>query len=239
MSVVRFVLGVDPGKSGAFVLINENEQVVETWDMNYAGSTLIASATARVYEDCQDFVRAYAQEHDVEAKLEVFIEKAFTMPSDSLSVQQWHTVKTLRERAEAVYVAYRKHKQGVDIPKEHFEALFGDLRLELEYTDWLPEAKYRPDGRVGNFNYAKSAGILECCAALGISYTLVSPKTWCALLHKGADTKAKPKDRSREVIEKRWPHYARKGSPLFRDKGRKMDEGRMDAFMIAIYGLSL
>jgi len=228
---MKFVLGVDPGKAGAFVLVSESGEIVKVWDMPYNGSTLSAPATAEIYRDVLTITGS--------RELHVFIEKAFTKPTDALSVQQWDTVKALREAAKSVLSGYLRHKSGVEVPKERFEALFDDLRREVEYTDWLDAAGFRPDGRLGNFNYAKAAGVLEICAAFGIAYTLVSPVTWCSVIHQGADGNLRAKDKSKQILERRWPEAARKGSLLWRDRGRKIDDGRLDAYLVAIYGLSL
>lgn len=222
---MKYVLGVDPGKKGAFVLINKSGGIVECWDMDYNGPTLSATGTAQVYKE----VLTITGKDD----LHVVIEKAFTMPTDSLGMDQWRSIQKLHTAAKILTQSYDKHVGGSRISKESFAALFGDLSAQIELTDFLETAKYRPDGRQGNFNYAKAAGVLEICAAFGIAYTLVSPKTWCSAMHTGVDSKLKPKDKSKQIIERRWPWYSEKGSKLWRPRARSMDEGRQDAFMIA------
>ena len=232
---MKFVLGVDPGKSGAFVLINKFEQIVNTWDMTYAGSTLSALATSEVYRDVSEFVEAYSAEHGIEAQLEIFIEKAFTKPTDAI---QEDYIGALEAVCREVVLVDQNIGEGVVRASEALQPV-------LEKVDFARRlaaqggGRGRVDGRVGVFNYAKSAGVLECCASFGLSYTLVHPKTWCTVMHKGADHKAKAKDKSRQIIERRWPEYAKKGSPLWRPRGRKMDDGKMDAYLIACYGLTV
>ena len=226
---MSFILGIDPGKSGAFVLIDEAGEIVKVWDMPYQGSSLSAHGTAQVYQEVLTITRR---------QVGVFIEKAFTKPTDALSMDRWKQMTEMRLSAAKLAHSWLNYKSGTQVLKSDWDALFADLLAQIKNTVWTidSEFKYRPDGRLGNFNYAKSAGVLESCAALDMAYVLVSPATWCAAMHKGADPKAKAKEKSRQIIEMRWPEYAKKGSPLYKPRGRKMDDGRHDAFLIAQYG---
>jgi hypothetical protein len=234
---VRFILGVDPGVDGGFVLINEAGQIIDTERMTYDGSTLSATATANVYKTILQFVQKYESEHNDPSTLTVFIEKAFTKPTDAMSMEHFASLKGLRSVAVELTRTYDNHKNGIRVPKESFDAQFGDLGSKAASTAWLDGYRYKPDGRVGNFNYAKSCGVLEICAAYGIAYVLVHPSTWTAFMHKGADAKLPPKDRSKQIVGRLWPEYAQKGSPLWPSRCKSFHLGLLDAFMLAQWGL--
>ena len=77
------------------------------------------------------------------------------------------------------------------------------------------------------FSFGRSSGIIEgALAALGVSYTLVTPQAWM----KATGIRA-GKDGSRQRAMELFPNYA----DLF---ARKKDDGRSDAALIAYYGAS-
>ena len=230
---MRFILGVDPGKEGAFVLINEAGQIIDTERMVYDGPTLSATATARAYRKFQEFVHAYEGQHNDPSTLTVFIEKGFTKPSDATSEAY---IAKLEEVCRETVVRAGKLDNSLLDCSEAFRPILG-LIDEARRMVVQSGGRGKTDGRVGTFNYGRSCGMLEICAAYSMPYVLVHPKTWQAVMHMGCDSKLKAKDRSRQAVGRRWPEYAQKGSQLWPSRCKKMHEGLMDSFLIAQYGL--
>lgn len=142
----------------------------------------------------------------------VFVEKIFTMPTDAIS-------QTAYDQARAICVT---------------------LKNKGEVTGEIPDLPpVRLDGRVGNLNYAKGAGLLEMCHLWGWSVTLVSPKTWVALQHKGLPKDLPAKERSLLYMKQRWPHLYEPGSIVWPERMKAPHLGRLDALMIAEYGLKI
>jgi hypothetical protein len=229
---MRFILGVDPGKEGAFVLINEAGQIIDTERMEYDGSTLSATATARTYKRFLDFVHAYEGEHKEASTLTVFIEKGHTRPSDATSEAY---IAKLESILRSVVMRAGNLSDSTVMASEAFQPILGEID---EARRMIPSGgRGRTDGRKGTFSYGKSCGILEICAAYEIPYVLVSPATWCAAMHKGADSNIKAKERSKQIVSRLWPQYAQKGSPLWPSRCKSFHLGFLDAFMVAQWGL--
>lgn len=230
---MRFILGVDPGKEGAFVLVNEAGQIIDTERMEYDGPTLSASATARTYKRFQEFVEAYEKQNDDPSRLTVFIEKGFTKPADAMA--EAYITKLEEVCRETVMLAGNLGDRSV-VASEAFQAVLGKID-EARRMLVQSGGRGRVDGRLGTFNYGRSCGMLEICAAYSLPYVLVHPKTWQATMHMGCDSKLKAKERSKQAVARRWPEYAQKGSQLWPSRCKKMHEGLMDAFLISQYGL--
>lgn len=229
---MRFILGVDPGKEGAFVLINEAGQIIDTERMVYDGPTLSATATARAYRKFQEFVHAYEGQRQDPSTLTVFIEKGFTKPSDATSEAY---IAKLESIMRSVVMRAGKLDKSIIDASEAFRPILGEID---EARRLVPAGgRGRTDGRKGTFSYGKSCGILEICAAYEIPYVLVAPATWCAAMHKGADSNIKAKDRSKQIVARLWPEYAQKGSPLWPSRCKSFHLGLLDAFMLAQWGL--
>ncbi len=99
-----------------------------------------------------------------------------------------------------------------------------ELRACIEKAQSMPG-----QGVVGMFNYGVNFGTWKgVLYALGIPYFLVTPQKWQSKFFKGMDEPT-TKDKSLSVVRNLYPSLANK---YFK---RKMDHGRSDALLIAIY----
>lgn len=88
------------------------------------------------------------------------------------------------------------------------------------------------NGPVGMFRYGDGYGQIKgILAAMKIPYTLVHPRTWTRVMHQGA-TIGEPKMRSLETVRRLFPQVELRRT----DRCRNMDEGFIDALLIAEYG---
>lgn len=86
----------------------------------------------------------------------------------------------------------------------------------------------RTMGATSAFNFGMGFGMwIGICAALQLPYELVHPATWKSKLLAGM---AKGKDASRVKAMQLFPQTAK-------DLARKMDHGRADALLLAVYGV--
>ena len=202
------ILGIDPGKTGGWCLIDEQGNVVWAKPMPLVGNKITAHGIAEQYRE-------------VRSKLpfgepaKVVIEKIFTKPSDALSTDQMRNLVMLAHLMR----------------KEASESEIGALMNTL--GELPPATEIRTDGRVGNLTYAKGAGLLHMAALWGWPVIEVTPQTWCSYMHRGIDKKMRPKDRSRVYLQQHWPKLAEKGSILWPGRTRKPHLGMMDALMVA------
>ena len=91
-----------------------------------------------------------------------------------------------------------------------------------------PDGTLVGHGSIASFSLGYSFGAwVFTCAALQISYQLVSPQSWKAKLLAG---EPKEKDASRVAAQRFWPKQT--AEPL----RRKKDGGRADALWLAEYG---
>ena len=94
------------------------------------------------------------------------------------------------------------------------------------------------DGIVGNWTYAKHYGeMLGMFKALRYPFREVPPREWQSLMHKGASSKAQPKDRTFEVCYKLFPHLDfRVPNEKTGALSKKPHDGIADAALICEYG---
>lgn len=101
----------------------------------------------------------------------------------------------------------------------------------VEKAQVMP-SKGRAQGSVGMFNYGDGFGQIKgILAAMRIPYTLVPPRTWTKVMHAGCDV-GDPKARSLEAVRRLFPNIELRRT----DRCRNLDEGFIDALLIAEYG---
>lgn len=102
-----------------------------------------------------------------------------------------------------------------------------DTHIFLEKAQVMPK-----NGVVGMAHYLQAYGeIIGVICVLRVPLTLVHPRTWCKVMHQGAKT-GKPKARSEEVVKRLYPEI----NLMRTAKCTKLDEGFIDALLIAGYG---
>lgn len=95
----------------------------------------------------------------------------------------------------------------------------------VEYVNAAP-LQGRRAGAQSMFNFGEGYGILQgVLAALGIPYTMVTPRAW----KSHYKLLGKDKDASRSLCLQQFPHFASR-------LARKKDDGRADALLIGGYG---
>lgn len=207
-----YVIGVDPGKTGGFALIDQTGRLVSAVAMPTEGGKVTAHKVAGAYHD-------FRSRLPIGVAPTVVVEKIFTRPSDAMSVTQMRVLVRLAH-------AYRSGARAVD----HVEGLM-DLLQGMDLPD--PD-KIRVDGRVGNLTYAKAAGHLYMPALWGWPVVEVSPKTWCTAMHRSIDKNMPPKAKSRTWVSQHYPELMGHQGPFLTSSRAKVEhEGMVDAFMIA------
>ena len=105
---------------------------------------------------------------------------------------------------------------------------YGEYHVFVEKAQAMPK-----NGAVGMFNYGRGFGeILGILAYHKAPFTLVHPRTWCKIMHQGTSKGGTAKARSMEAVKRLFP-----GTNLLRTpKCTKLDEGYIDALLIAAYG---
>jgi len=147
----------------------------------------------------------------------VYIEKIFTRPSDT-------------DEGALIVTKDGSAPMMVDLnDRTEVELTPGGDCLRIEYK------KGKRDGRVGNLNYAKGAGLLDMVLLWDWPVIHVSPRTWCSVMHKGLPS-LPPKEKSRLYISQHWPTLYQKGSDIWPQRMKKPHEGLADALMIAEWG---
>lgn len=88
-------------------------------------------------------------------------------------------------------------------------------------------------GSTGAFNYGRGFGAIEIAIQLsGNPVTYVMPAKWTKVMHVGIDSRLKPKERSLIALKKHFPKLMHR---LPKNRNGKIDEGGMDALLIAGY----
>lgn len=217
------LIGIDPGKSGAIAAMRGSGEICGIWGIPYVGSGIDASGVAKVYREIECIM-----EFDEVAM--VFIERIFTKPSDGINMDDVNGLGRLKDAAGG----YLDAVDGDFASQGHLD----DLRAAYNVVKGFDPSKIRLDGRVGNLNYAKGAGVLEMCAMLGWPITTVSPRTWMKVIKDGAPGNLMPKEQSVWCGKALWPQMFDKDHPFTFIPGRKTkpDDGRIEACLIAEYG---
>lgn len=245
-------LGVDPGKVGAFCLLDPTGRRVKFWDMPITADKICGVGIAQVYNE----VRSICSEPPV-----VYIEKIFTMPTDAVRQSDYDYARRLCDFLQdgtsngssgAVAKFVRSLNFSGTFTTNNIENGTGDdadcptSAVLVELARFLATLGRPPtlppvrlDGRVGNLNYAHGAGLLEMVHLWNWPIVRVPPKTWTSILHKGLPKNLEPKDRSRLYVSERFPELYKKGSELWPARMKNPHLGRLDALMLAVYGRSL
>lgn len=209
------ILGIDPGKSGGWCLIDEQGQVLWADAMPLTGGKITAHGVAEQF-------RQVRSQLEIGQSATVVIEKVFTKPTDALSTDQMRALVQLA------------HLLRVEEAEGEKNAAEGEIEALMDNLGELPPASaVKSDGRVGNLTYAKGAGMLYMAALWGWPVVEVTPQTWCKFMHRSVDKSMKPKDRSRAYLQQHFPDMVQKGSILWPGKTRYPHEGMMDALMVA------
>jgi hypothetical protein len=210
------IIGIDPGKSGFFCAMAEDGTIVSTDKMPVDADGICRVGVSELYRKYQGMV-------DFDEPVNVFIERIFTRPTDAISQPVIKGMAGLLNVAQA----YLEASDGGYATIEHLDALravSARLVADLKGQDLN---RIRPDGRVGMLNYAKGAGILQCCAMIGWPVTEVSPRTWMKVMKDGVPGALSPKEQSLYAAKALWPH-------LF--DGKKPSDGLCEAVLISEYG---
>ena len=161
----------------------------------------------------------------------------------------------LREIAASQFITDGKLRVvGIDPGKTGALALA--THIEVEQMEVMPEfpksileilKSWKPDhvflekaqampknGAVSMFKYGVSYGeIRGLLIAMAIPFTLVPPRTWAKVMHKGADGKdTTAKEKSKEIAHRIFPHL----NFLATERSKKPHDGLIDAALIAEYG---
>ncbi len=207
-------IGIDPGKSGGFCLLDAEGQIKSLNVMPTIGGKIDGHGIASLYRE----YRALAA---LEYTPKVYIEKIFTMPTDDSS----------KERAKCLSEAFLAVGIGLDIgvPKK----TISEAIKQVLDRKWIS----RGDGRVGTMNYAKGAGMLHMCAIWNWPITEISPRTWGARMKIGVCDMT-PKAASIATAKRLWPELFEHGELSFYTSTRckKPHEGILEAALIAEYG---
>ena len=214
------IIAWDPGRKGAVVAMSSAGEILYTAEMPVDGAGICPIGVARVYTDLAAIV-PWGETPTV------VIEKIFTRPTDAVSVEMVKAGHKLAESVSQLLVAV----DGGYTTQDHYEALRGDFEAYTPHLGHIPRA----DGRVGNLNYAKGAGMLFMGAVWGWPIQEVSPRTWQARMFVGIDQKLPAKEKSMVVAKRSWPdlwdkdheHTVRPG------KKKKAHDGLVDALLMA------
>lgn len=212
------VLGVDPGKTGGLCLINNDGTRFKFWDMPTTAGGVCGVGLAEIYRQVQALCKNPPR---------VFIEKIFTKPTDAVKQADYDYARRLCDFLKPS----QSDESGGGGPDS-----WSFARFLQEYGPPPTLPPVRLDGRVGNLNYAHGAGLLEMPHLWGWSITKCSPRTWCAVMHRGLPEKLPPKEKSCLYVSQRWPDLYRQGSDIWPGKTKLPSLGRLDALMIAEYG---
>jgi hypothetical protein len=87
-------------------------------------------------------------------------------------------------------------------------------------------------GTIANYNRGRSMALVEgICAALGMPYQLVAPRTWQGVLHRGTSG-ADTKQRSIMAAQRLFPRTSLLRTP----RSRVPHDGMAEALLLARYG---
>ena len=127
------------------------------------------------------------------------------------------------------------------MPLHNDEVHYKGIRELLLQPDLQPDHIYLERampmamGSKHAFNYGRGFAALEI--AIQVVYlpvTYVEPSKWTKALFEGIDSRLKPKERSIIAGERLLPAFVEK---IPRNKNGRLDEGVLDALLIAYYGL--
>lgn len=176
--------------------------------------------------------RKYRSMLEFDDEPRVFIERIFTRPGDAVSLD---VIRALARTRDLAYELAYEFEHG-DVTQGILEG----LKAQIALCGAFDPNTARLDGRVGNLNYAKGAGLLEMCALWGWPIETISPRTWMSVMKNGAPTKLGPKDQSIFVAKQIWPGLFDKTQALHfyaseRSNARLLD-GLIEAALICEYG---
>lgn len=123
------------------------------------------------------------------------------------------------------------------------EIIFGDVHkllfaLKEKFEGlhvYLERAVSFGMGSTGAFNYGRGFAALEIAIELiGMPVTYVEPGKWTKEMHQGIASDLKPKAKSLVAVRRLYPKLVQS---IPTNKNGKMDEGCVDALLIAGYGL--
>ena len=167
--------GIDPGKQGAFFLLERGGSVLGSWKMPLAGSGAGSICPYGIWEVLKA-IRLEALKLDAQC---VFgVEKVFTMPSDVESILG--AVKAAREATDLVHI--NGHLDTIENLSRKKDGRVGILNYGIGYGYLL--------GQI---------------AVLGYPLLVYSPRTWQKLMWEGTDHKLKSKDRSFQAASRLFP----------------------------------
>ena len=216
------LIGIDPGKAGGLCAMAEDGTILSVDDMPTSGGKVCRVGVANLY-------KKYAGMMDFDEPVNVGIEKIFTRPTDAVAKDAINELCGLKE----VVGAYLDASDGGYASEGHFEA----LRSAYLVVKDMDPSKMRLDGRVGNLNYARGAGMLEMCALWGWPISLIPPGTWMKVMKAGTTMSRTPKERSIEAAMALWPEMFDKEHEFSFVPGRckKPKDGLVEACLIAEY----
>lgn len=223
---MSFVIGIDPGREGAVVLLDTDGEIIESQNLPYDGTQTDHKALSGIYRNLDNICRT-ANPH---ADIHCYIEKIYTRPEDAGSEAYLKALEAL-----AVSVSHSVDRYQGEIVR--FEEAMAENILKLVAARELYSTRSRRDGRVGVLNYAKSAGILFMGATFGWNIVEVHPKTWCSVIKDGAPESLDSKGKSRWAVGELNGELLKKGSPLWHsERARKPHMGRLEAYLLGMYG---
>lgn len=123
------------------------------------------------------------------------------------------------------------------LDSEGHPSFVGVMRILKMFPDahvFLEKAVSFGMGVTGAFNYGRGFAMVECAVKLCRNeLTLVPPRTWAEIMHRGLDPNLKPKVKSLMAFEKSFNHFRKE---LVQNKNGKLHDGMVDAVLIAGYG---
>jgi len=224
-------VGIDPGKYGAFSLVDPGGVVVALWPMPLDGGQPCRVGIAEVYREIRDRLAFASEPH-------IFIEKIYTPPTDAMAKE---TVKKLVAMYTAMESILGQQLTRMSSDGSMPGSMFIELTEAFEKVGDVKATDLRVDGRVGLLNYSRGAGLLEMAAMWGWPIQLVPPGTWCRKMKVGVDKSTTTKEQSISAAKGLWPKMFDKANELHFFPGRKTkpDEGMVEATLIAEYGRRL
>lgn len=215
------IIGIDPGKTGGWAIVDEGGGLVRCDPMPTLGGKVDARAIA-------ELLREYQAEIAFETP-NVVIEEIYTSPSDAVSRKAIEAMRGLFGACGEYLVAV----DGNYATMEHMEALRSAYNLCSPHVD----GKVKVDGRKGLVSYAKGAGMLHMMALWNWPITEVKPSVWCREMKHGVDKGLSTKDQSIKVAQSFWPAEFNKGGKFYAsDRCRKPHDGMVEAALLAEWG---
>jgi hypothetical protein len=118
---------------------------------------------------------------------------------------------------------------------DHVAELIQKIFLDFgEFHVYLERAVSFGMGSTGAFNYGRGFAMLEIALKLSeLPVTYVEPGKWTKEMHEGISKDLKPKAKSLVAVERLYPSLV---AQIPRNKNGRLDEGCVDALLIAGYG---